>query len=140
MNISTCSKKCWQTKLAPGVYLHKKCNQCKATIKLFPTDKFIEQVNEHAHAPSQTEVEVTKTKSRVKRKATTTLETPQQILCIELRNRSEGAASSLPGVSALQRNIRKIFKMFDTPPNPTTREEIPKLPEQYQLTVNVDNV
>ena len=36
----------------------------------------------------------------------------------------------------LRRNIRKARKNFDTPPNPATREEIPELPEQYQLTVN----
>ena len=72
--------------------LPRKGNQCKATIKLSPTDEFIDQVNEHTHAPSQTEVEVTKVKSRIKRKTTTTLETPQQILGTELRNISEGAA------------------------------------------------
>ena len=70
--------------------LHRKGNQCNTTIKLFPTDEFIDQVNEYTHASSQTEVEVTKVKSRIKRKATTTLETPQQILGTELRNISEG--------------------------------------------------
>ena len=81
MDISTCSKKCcssWEC------ILSRKGNQCKATIKLSPTDEFIDQVHEHTHAPSQTEVEVTKVKSRIKRKATTTLETPQQILGTEL--------------------------------------------------------
>ena len=116
--------------------LRWKGNQCKATIKLFPTDEFIEQVNEHTHAPSQTEVEVTKVKSRIKRKATTTLETLQHILGTELKNISEGAAASLLGVSTLRRNIRKAREDFNTPPNPATREEIPELPEQYQLTVN----
>ena len=134
MDISTCSKKCWEPKLAPG--RRRKGNQCKATIKLSPTDEFIDQVNEHTHAPSQTEDEVTKVKSRIKRKATTTLETPQQILGTELRIISEGAAASLPGVSTLRRNIRKARENFDTPPNPATREEIPELPEQYQLTLN----
>ena len=60
--------------------LRRKGNQCKATIKLSPADEVIEPVNEHTHAPSQTEAEVTKVKSRIKRKATTTLKTPQQIL------------------------------------------------------------
>ena len=54
----------------------------------------------------------------------------------ELKNISEGAAASLPGVSTLRRNIRKGREDFNTPPNPATREEIPKLLEQYQLTVN----
>ena len=116
--------------------LRRKDNQRKATIKLSPTDEFIDQVNLHTHAPSQKEVEVTKVKSRIKRKATTTLETPQQILGTELRNISEEAVASLPGVSTLRRNIRKAHENFDTPPNPATREEIPELPEQYQLTVN----
>ena len=92
--------------------LRRKDNQCKAMIKLFPTDEFIEQVNEHTHAPSQTEVEVTKVKSRIKRKATTTLETLQHILGTELKNISEGAAASLPGVSTLRRNIRKAREDF----------------------------
>ena len=104
--------------------MRRKGNQCKATIKLSPTDEFNDQVNKHTHAPSQTEVEVTKVKSRMKRKATTALETSQQMLGTELRNISEGAAASLPGVSTLRRNIRKA------------REEIPELPVQYQLTVN----
>ena len=117
--------------------LCRKGNQCKATIKLSPTDEFIEQVNEHTHAPSQTEVEVTKVKSRIKRKATTTLETPQQILGTEQRNILEGAVASLPGASTLRKNIRKARKDFGTPPNPAIREEILELlPEQYQLTVN----
>ena len=77
-------------------------------------------MNEHTHAPSQTEVEVTKVKSRIKRKATTTLETPQQILGTELRNILEGTATSLPVVSTLRRNIRKARENFDTPPNPAT--------------------
>ena len=51
--------------------LHRKDNQCKAAIKLSPTDEFTEKLNEHIHAPSQTEVEVTKVKSRIKRKAMT---------------------------------------------------------------------
>ena len=58
--------------------LRRKENQCKAMMKLSPTDKFIEQVNEHTHAPSQREVEVTKVKSRIKRKARTTLGTPNK--------------------------------------------------------------
>ena len=119
-----------------GCILRRKGNQCKATIKLSPTDNFIVQVSEHTHAPSQTEVEETKVKSRIKRKATTTLETPQQILGTELRNISEGAAASLPGISTIRGNIRKACKDLDTPPNHATREEIPELPEQYQLTVN----
>ena len=43
----------------------------------------------YTHAPSQTEVEVTKVKSKIERKATATLETPQQILGTELRSTSE---------------------------------------------------
>ena len=46
--------------------LHRKNNQCKVTIKISPTDEFIEQVNEHTHAPSQAEVEVIKVKANVK--------------------------------------------------------------------------
>ena len=99
--------------------LRRKGNQCKATIKLSSTDEFIEQVM-NTHAPSQMEVEVTKIKSRIKRKATTTLKTPQQILGTELRNISEGAAASLPGISTLRRNIRKAREDFDTPPKPAT--------------------
>ena len=54
----------------------------------------------------------------------------------KLRNISEGAAASLPGVSTVRRNIRKACEDFDTPSNPGTREEISELPEQYQLTIN----
>ena len=79
MDISTSSKKYWQTKLAPGnVFCSEKVISVKQRSNYPPTDKFIEQVHEHTHAPSQMEVEVTKVKSKIKKKkATTTLETPQ---------------------------------------------------------------
>ena len=73
--------------------LRRKESQCRATVKLSPTDEFIEENNEHTHAPSATEVEVTKVLMSIKRKAETTGETTQQILGRELALISEDAAT-----------------------------------------------
>ena len=51
--------------------------QCQATVKLSPTDEFIEQFNDHTNAPFPTQVEVTKIKVGMKCNAKTTEETVQ---------------------------------------------------------------
>lgn len=86
--------------------LRRKDGQCRATIKLSPTDEFIEQVNDHIHPPSSTKVEVTKINIGMKRKAKTTEETVQQILGEQLGNSSNDATTKLPLIAAMERNIR----------------------------------
>ena len=116
------------------VVLRRKDAQCNATVKLSVTDEFLGRNNEHTHPPSQTEVEVTKVKTSIKRKAETAMETGQHILATELRTVSEGAAANPPAVSTLRRNIRHARRL-NLPPNPQNRDEIPELPQEYQLTL-----
>ena len=116
--------------------LRRKERQCRATVKLSPTDEFIEQNNEHTHASSATEVEVTKVLMSIKRKAETTDETSQQILGRELALISEDAAANLPAVSTIQIRIRKVRENQNVIPNPQNRDEIPVLPLEYQQTTN----
>ena len=61
------------------------------------------------------------------------METGQHILATDLRTVSEGAAANLPAVSTLRRNIRQARRL-NLPPNPQNRDEIPVLPQEYQLT------
>ena len=92
-------------------------------------DEFIGQNNERTHSPSQSQLEATKARASIKRKARATEETSQQILASERRNISEGA---------LKRNIRHAREERNMLPNPQIRDEIPALPQEYQLTTNGD--
>lgn len=77
------------------------------------TDKFIEQFNECKHAPTQKEGKVTKIKANAKQKAEATVD-----------------------MSTLRRNIKKAHEGLNMRPNPATREVIPMLPGEYQVTDN----
>ena len=76
----------------------------------------MEQLNDHTHVPSITKCEITKVRANLKRKATTTQETPQQILGAELTNVTAAAAVNLPNLSNLQRNIRHQRQQHDILP------------------------
>ena len=113
--------------------LGRKDEQCLTTIKLSPTDEFIEQVNDHTHAPSPTQVEVTKIKAGTKRKTKTTQETVQQILGKQLGNISDDAAANLPSITTMRGIIRKARADDSVPQIPLNREAIPVLPNEFQL-------
>lgn len=114
--------------------MRRKNGQCKVSVKLDDNNEFIEQINEHTHAPSQTQVEIAKVTTSIKRKAETTLDTPQQILGTELANITDDTAANLPKIATMRRNIRKAREENEMPPNPLTREEIPELPPVFQNT------
>ena len=57
-------------------------------------------------------------------------------LASALRNISEGAAANLPSLDALKINICHVREERNMLSNPQTREEIPVLPQEYQLTTN----
>ena len=78
---------------------------CKVKVKLNAIDDFAEQVNEHTHAPSATRCELTKVRASIKRKASTTHDTTQQILGNELANLTSTVAVSLPNLGNLRRVI-----------------------------------
>lgn len=44
--------------------IRRKDGQCRATVKIPPTDELIEQINDLSHAPSPTQVEETKSQGR----------------------------------------------------------------------------
>ena len=111
--------------------LWRKDGKCRATVKISPTDKFIEHVNDHTHAPSPTQVEVTKIKVGMKHKAKTTEATVQEILGEQLGNISADAAANLPSISTMRQNIRKAREDGNIP---QIREGVPVLPNEYQLT------
>ena len=107
--------------------------QCKARVKLDRNNAFLQEVNDHTHPPTQTKVEVVKVKASIKRRAETSLDTPQQIITGELEGISEAAAVSLPLMNSIRRNIRQQRHRNELP-NPPNRAEIPVLPQMYQLT------
>ena len=114
----------------------RKRGQCKATVKLGVNDNFLEQLNDHTHPSSQTNIEVHKQKANIKKKVITTNDTCQQILGAELQNISATAAAAvnLPALKDIRRNIRKHRFDNNIPPIPLRRQDIPVIPQLYQLT------
>ena len=72
----------------------------------------------------------------MKTRAQTTDEAPQQILTANLGGLSEGAASYLPDIPVVRRNIRRQRQKAGNPlPIPQSREDIPvPLPDRYTTT------
>ena len=66
-----------------GCVLRRK-KHCKARVKLDPNDDFVKQTNHHRHPPSQTNCKVAKLRAEIKRPATETVMTNQQILAEQL--------------------------------------------------------
>ena len=91
--------------------LWRKDGKCRATVKISPTDEFIEHVNDHTHAPSPTQVEVTKIKVGMKHKAKTTEATVQEILGEQLGNISADAAANCPRYQQWDETSGKHGKM-----------------------------
>ena len=60
--------------------IERRKGNCKAKVKLNAINYFVKQVQEHTHAPSSTRCELTKVHASIKRKASTTHDTTQQIL------------------------------------------------------------
>ena len=73
-------------------------------------------------------------KKNIKRKANLTQETAQQILAAELTAVTPAAAVQLPHIQHLRRNIRYQRRDDQILPNPLRKEDIPPLPQQYQVT------
>lgn len=110
---------------------------CKARLKLDAGDNFIESVNEHSHPPSHTQCEVSKVKAAIKRRATTTNETSQQVLAAELAGVSAAAAANLPALHHMRRTIRSQKQTnANLPPLPASIADIPVLPAEYQTTLS----
>ena len=127
-----------QKELADGLTtwecVERRKGNCKAKVKLDASDAFVDQLNDHTHVPSTTKCEITKVRANIKRKATTTQETAQQILGAELTNVTAASAVNLPNLSNLRRNIRHQRQQQDILPAPLRREDVPVLPQQYQVT------
>ena len=108
--------------------------QCKAKIKVSADDAFLNLLNEYTHPPSQTRAEATQIKARIKDRAGNTNDTSQQILWTELRNVSETTALALPSLSNMRHNIRRQRDDHNMPAVPQQKEDIPVLPNNYQIT------
>ena len=72
----------WECELRRG-------GQCKARIKLYRNNAFLQEVNDHTHSPTQTKVEVVNVKASIKRRVGTSLDALQQIITSELKGISE---------------------------------------------------
>ena len=120
-----------------NVFLEER-DSAKQKIKLSADDAFLNQLNEHIHHPSQSRVEATKIKTRIKGSAGNTNDTSQQILGAELRNVSEATAVPLPSLNNMRRNIRCQRDDHNMPAVPQRREDIPVLPNNYQVTNRED--
>ena len=108
--------------------------QCRATVKLEPTDEYICMLNEHTHPPSQTKCEVTQVKVGIKRRATETRDNARNILAVEVGNISQAAAVNLPSMINLGRSIRSQRQIRFDHPNPVAREAIPAIPLELTQT------
>ena len=94
-------------------------------MKLNAIDDFVGQVQEHTPTPSATRCELTKVRVTIKRKASNTHDTTQQILGTELANLTQTAALNLPNLSNLKRNIRRQRQEQNILPNPPRKEDVP---------------
>ena len=88
----------------------------------------------HNHPSSEDQVEVTKVEAPIKRRSQTTHDIPQQILRAALQKISETNSVNLSPVNNLKRIIHSPRKDNDAPPTPLRREDVPALPERYQVT------
>ena len=112
-----------------------RCNgQCKAKVKLHMNSELVGEINKHTHPPSQDQAVVTKIKASIKRRSQATHGTPLTNFEVALQNISEAAAVNLPQINNLKRTIHSQRKDNDLPPTPLRREDIPVLPERYQVT------
>ena len=115
-------------------YERRKGN-CKEKVKLNAINDFVEQVQEHTHAPSATGCELTKVRASIKRKASTTHDTNQQIFGTELANITPTAAVNLPNLSNLKHSIhRQRQEKQNILPNHLRKEDVPMLPHKCQMT------
>ena len=103
-------------------------------MKLNANDDFVEQVQEHTRTPSATRCELTKVRAGIKRKASTTHDTTQQILGTELANLTPTATVNLPKLSNLRHNIRRQRQKQNILPNPPRKEDVSVLPHEYEMT------
>ena len=78
-------------------------------------------------------VEATKIKARVKYRAGNTNDFSQKILGAELRNVSQATAVALPSLNNMRRNIRRQRDDHKMPAFPQRKEDIPVLPNNYQV-------
>ena len=58
--------------------------ECRAQLKLSAVDALVEEKNEHSHPPLNTQCEIANVKANIKRRATTTNDTTQQVLAGEI--------------------------------------------------------
>ena len=103
-------------------------------MKLNANDDFVEQVQEHTRTPSATRCELTKVRAGIKRKASTTHDTTQQILGTELANLTPTATVNLPKLSNLRHNIRRQRQKQNILPNPPRKEDVSVLRHEYEMT------
>ena len=76
--------------------------ECKAKIKV-RGHEYIVGENQHTHAPEPGRAELLRVKAAIKRRATETEETPQQIIATQVQGLGEAAATQMPQIRSIRR-------------------------------------
>lgn len=92
----------------------------------------------HSHAPNPEEVEALRLMGTVKRAAADHPERPPSAVMRIVREANEGVQAHLPTEESIRKSIRRE-RLKELPANPTSIDELRKLPEQYRKTVVGEN-
>lgn len=107
---------------------------CKAKIKV-RGDEFILGENQHTHAPEPGRPEMLRVQARIKRRAADTEETPQQIITAQVQGLGQAAATQMPQVRSIRRQVRRVRRNNNQPPaTPQNRATVEIPPEYARLT------
>ena len=92
-------------------------SQCKAKLQIL-NDVVVKETHQHSHAPDVTRAEVLRTKNAIKRQATGTQDTAQQIITAVAQGISQEVATQLPNFRSIRSGIRRK-RQNDAPAMPT---------------------
>lgn len=96
----------------------------------------VKRLGEHTHAPSGADIEVVRVTSAIRQRAESTHDAPAQIITGSIGELSQPASAILPSLDALRQKIKHVrHENIDTPPNPTSLQEI-VVPPALRTTAN----
>ena len=107
-----------------------KQGECKAKIKV-RGDEFIMGENQHTHAPEPGRPEMLRVKEGIKRRAAETEETPQQIITTQVQRLGEAAATQMPQIKSVRRQVRRVRRQNNQPPATPQNRATVEIPQEY---------
>ena len=119
----------WECEKRRGKGTGINSSQCKAKLQIL-NDVILKETHEHSHAPDVTRAEVLRTKNAIKRQATGTQDTAQQIITAVAQGISQEVATQLPHIRSIRRGIRRK-RQGDAPAMPADRASI-QIPDKYK--------